>query len=553
VYKIFFPKKKTLNTKEGYMIAQNTTICPSLIYSNSCTHYKLTKPIELQFLNDKISAIAPKAIGLSDFCQFCFKQPSIHEDFSIAQFIRFLKQIKFKKLLSKVNDPRQQSKVIYKIDIILHFALSIYFFRRGSCNNLQTTLQKLSLQKRTAILKFLELEDDVKSFPHRTVVNDCLKYINADEVNELLIHLFNWAKRNKIFYNHMPKLLPSSFFHVCIDGFSVHKYAKPHAVNEQKENICPYCLPRTRHKGKENEMTYWLHGFVNVAIVFPGGLQLPLYVYALKASQIRLDTSATDDELKQESELQAAKMILPILKEKLGKLPVKLLTDSLYANEKIIKLCEDLGWNYLIVRQEGSLKTVGRKCDELEGSKLYQESYQVNETIEVKNGGIIERTVKWFNRVAVGKESYTNVLRLVEIVKDKNGNIVKEKYFKTEWLCSIEIKKGNCFALVERGRMRAAHEDLHNSLKNRGYAAKHDYARSNANAWLIWKILMFIAFWIFELFSFTTVAQRSKGASSWMAFAEELFYELIKTPWKIIALSRSLKKEKIQFRFNFSP
>jgi hypothetical protein len=351
----------------------------------------------------------------------------------------------------------------------------------------------------------------------------------------------------------MPILLPYGSFHVCIDGFSVHKYATPHAVNEAGENTCPYCLPRTRNKGKENEVTYWIHGFVNVAIVFPGGLQLPLHVYSLKASQIQLESSASDDDLKQECELQAAKMILPILKEKLGKLPVTLLTDSLYANEPIIKLCEDLGWDYLIVRQEGSLKTVGRKCDELEGSELYQQSYQAHETIKLKNGDTIERTVKWFNRVTVGKESYTNVLRLEEIVRDADGNQIKKKYFKTEWLSSIQIHKGNCFALVKRGRMRADHEDLHNSLKNRGYAAKHDYARANPNAWLIWKILMFVAFWIFELFSFTTLAQKSKGPSSWMAFAKELFSDLLKIPWEMIALSPSLKKEKIQFRFDFSP
>src|SRR5271155_1929024 len=268
-----------------------------------------------------------KVIDLSNSCKPSTNPSYEYEDFSVAQFIRFLKQIKLKKLLSQIQDPRQHNKIDYKNDVILHWALTVYFFRQNSCNALQTTLKKLKPVKRTAILKYLGLENYTSSFPHRTVVNDCLKLIDADEVNELLIHLFNWAKRNKIFYNHMSTLLPHGSFHVCIDGFSVHKYATPHAVNETKENICPYCLPRTRNKQKENEVTYWVHGFVNVAIVFPGGLQLPLYVYPLKASQIQLDASASDDELKQESEIYAAKLILPILKEKLGKLPVTLLTD----------------------------------------------------------------------------------------------------------------------------------------------------------------------------------------------------------------------------------
>jgi hypothetical protein len=535
------------------MILQRITFSQPHICSMSCKEHKPQEVNPLNLINDKIIPIAIKSLEVLEPPKSNPKKSSESEEFSVSQFIRFLKHIKLKKVLSKINDTRQENKIEYNNDVILQWSLTVYFFRLGSCNALQTALEKLKPTQRTAILNYLGLNDQKTSFPHRTVINDYLKCVDADEVNELLILLFNWAKKSKIFYNHMGTLLPNDRFHVCCDGFSVHKYNTPHAVNEKGENICPYCLPRTRNKGKENEATYWVHGFVNVAIVFPNGLQLPLYVYPLKASQIQLTASASDEELKQECEIQAAKIILPILKEKLGKLPITLLTDSLYANEPIIKLCEDLSWGYLIVRQEGSLKTVGRKCDELANTELYQQSYQAHETIRLKNGGTIERTVKWFNRVTIGKKSYTNVLRLEEIVKDADGNSVKNKYFKTEWLCSTEIHKGNCFALVKRGRMRADHEDLHNALKNRGYAAKHDYARANPNAWLIWKILMFVAFWIFELFSFTTLAQKSKGPSSWRAFAMELFSELVKVPWQMITLSPSLEKENIQFRFNFSP
>jgi hypothetical protein len=357
---------------------------------------------------------------------------SEHEDFSLAQFIRFLKQIKLKKLLSRINDRRQRNKIEYPSEVILQWSLSVFFFRRGSINAFHTALIKLKPQQRTVILNYLGLKEN--SLPDRTVVNDYLALVSPDEINELLLMLFDWAKKNKIFYNHAGSLLPNNRFHLACDGVWVHKYAAPHAVNEKGENICPYCLPRVCNRGQPNEKTYWVHGFVNLAMIFPGGLQLPLYVHALKASQIQLEATASDEKLKQESELQAL----------------------------------------------------------------------------------------------IG-------------------------YFTTEWLCSNSINKSNCFSTVKRGRMRADHEDVHNSLKNRGYTAKHDYARANANACLVWKILMFIAFWIFELFSFTKLAQKAKGPSSWMGFAEELFSELIKVSWEGISLSPSLQKEKIQFRFDFSP
>ncbi len=41
------------------------------------------------------------------------------------------------------------------------------------------------------------------------------------------------------------------------------------------------------------------------------------------------------------------------------------------------------------------------------------------------------------------------------------------------------------FSLATRARMRADHEAIHNTLKNRGFAAKHDYARANPQTWLI--------------------------------------------------------------------
>ena len=93
--------------------------------------------------------------------------------------------------------------------------------------------------------------------------------------------------------------------------------------------------------------TYWVHAFVTFVLVFPGGFKLPVYLYPLKKSQI--DISASDEKLKQECELQAAQRCLPELKLKLGRIPITFLGDSLYANEPMIKLLEELNWDYLIV------------------------------------------------------------------------------------------------------------------------------------------------------------------------------------------------------------
>jgi hypothetical protein len=476
------------------------------------------------------------------------------EDFPLGKLMRFLKHLNLKKLLAKITDSRDPKKTEYTIEIILMWVLSVFFFRCESTNALQTAFEKLPLHRRSTLWNYFGLDPE-KKLPHRTVVTDCLATISQEEINGLLEKLFKWALKSKIFYNHMERLIPDLIYYLACDGVWVHKYTQLHSVDEKGGNICPYCLPRVSNRGKENETTYWLHAFVNLAFILPGGLQLPIYVYALKAKQLQGQESASDDQHKQECELQAAHEILPLIKRQFPRLPIALLTDSLYANEPLLKLCRELDWGFLIVRQVGSLKKVAEQCDSLEKTDIYKEHYQTKKVMKLKGGGRIEQTIKWFNRVAVGDE-FVNVIRFEEIEYDSEGNIAKnskgkEKRFKTEWLSSVRVHKGNCFKLAQRGRSRADHEDLHNSLKNRGFAARHDYARANPNACLIWKLVMFVAFWIFELFSCTKLAQASKGTGSWMALAKELLSDLQKIPWSVLSLSPSLQKENIQFRFNF--
>lgn len=421
------------------MLALNPIDCPS----KTPAHFFLLPHNLCQSTDKKIICLFPHKAPIK------LPKPSVEEiceDFSISQFIRFLRRIRLQKILSNITDVRNQNKIKYANHVFLQWALSAFFFRRGSKNSLQTALDSLKPLQRVAILNYLNLKDE--ALPHRTSIDAYLSTINPDEINDLLMVLFRWAKRNKIFYNHAGNLLSGNRFHLACDGLWVHKYEAPHCVDTEGSNACPYCLPRTHKKGKENEKTYWVHAFVNLALIFPGGLQLPIYVHALKAVQMQLDPSASSEKLKQECELQAAHEIFPKIKERLGNLPITLLTDSLYANEPVIQLCQQLGWEYLIVRQEGSLKTLCRTCDSLAATELYQKSCRAQRLIKLKNGGTVEQSTQWFNRVTLGKVNYTNILRFEEVEKNGEGQVIRK--FKTEWLVSTAVHKGNCFIFAER-------------------------------------------------------------------------------------------------------
>jgi hypothetical protein len=384
------------------------------------------------------------------------------------------------------------------------------------------------------------------SLPHSSVVDDYLALLDPETINSVLMNLFLSCQKNKLFYNHAETLLPNNSFHIGVDGFWTHHYEKPHAADEAGNNKCPYCLPRVHNRGTPEEYTTWVHAFVTFIMIFPGGLTLPIYVYPLKAEQV--NASSSDKDLKQECELIAARTVLVQIRKQLPRIPLTFLGDALYGNQPFIKLCDELRIDYLIVRQEKTLPTVGKKCDELAATEIYQKNYRHRQKSQVSKI-FIEKECQWFNQVYLGEDTYTNVLRFKET---SSGGGEEPSTYRNEWLCSQGIKIGNCFSLAFRGRLRWDHEDVHNTLKNRGFDARHDYARANPNLWLIWKLLMFIAFSIFELFSHTLLAIEAKGPRSWMKFAQDLLGQLVNIDWMVINFSECLQKAKIQFRYQFN-
>jgi hypothetical protein len=239
---------------------------------------------------------------------------------------------------------------------------------------------------------------------------------------------------------------------------------------------------------------------------------------------------------------------LPIIRKLFPRLQITFLGDSLYANQPFISLCIRLCIDFLIVRKEKSLPTVGKQCNELAVQELYKTHYKHHQK-EVTDRGFIEKECHWFNRIYLGQDTYVNVLRFTE-TRNQEGR--ESSTYKNEWLCSSTIKTNNCFALCFRGRLRWDHEDLHNTAKNRGFNAKHDYARADPNLWLIWKLIMFVAFFIFELFSHTQLARVAKGSRSWMKFAKDLLERLVNVLWIEINASQCIQKAKIQFRYQFN-
>jgi hypothetical protein len=276
------------------------------------------------------------------------------------------------------------------------------------------------------------------------------------------------------------------------------------------------------------------------------GITLPFFFYPLKAAQI--DSQQSDEKLKEECELKAAHAILPMIRKAFPKTNILFLGDALYANKPTICLCEQLKIDYAIVLKETTLKTLNAQCNQLATTDIYRR-YYTKKNEEIVQRKKVEQQLAWFNHAEVGNNVFTNVLRYCETIHDKPETT--RRGYKGAWICSKKITPENCCRLAKTARMRWQQEDFHNTAKNRGFNMKHDIARTNPNLLFVWKAIGFIAYFISELFLYTSVAKAARKSRSCAKFVRDMLQQLIDISWEILSQSPMLTKDKVQFRYCF--
>jgi hypothetical protein len=430
-----------------------------------------------------------------------------------------------------VTDPRRKSGT-YSLESIIQTALANVLFRMGSKNAFHKE-GRSSKEAKASIAKFCGI--DSGQLPTTRTIDDVLKKLNHAELNEVQMSVFEVLRKDKLFSDHS-MLLPGNRYHLAIDAETTHKYT-PGSAHDCKN--CPFCLKRER-----GEEIWYLHMHVVASLVCPGGVRLPLYLYPIHAKSLKLEAAASQEKFKQECELTAFPLILAKIQERFPRLKFCILLDSLYANGPVIKLLNELRMDFIIVRKEGSMKTVGQDCDGLEKIPDDKIVGRVEETC-IEKEKKYKRSFRFFNEIDY-QGMKLHVLRFEEWIFDKDGTQLSYVYW--EWLVSWKLTKRNASLTAFRGRMRWLEEDLFNTLKNRGFSIKHDYSRQSF-AQVIWASLILLAFLITELFVLTRQVITAKQNRSIKDFMRSIFYEL-RHLYKEVFEATALQK-KTQFRYCF--
>ena len=256
------------------------------------------------------------------------------------------------------------------------------------------------------------------------------------------------------------------------------------------ENInCKCCLVK-----KSKDTVYFYHSVVQAAICKHGMNE----VFPLYAEEIR----NTDGQSKQDCETNAAKRLLPSLKENYQDLKFIINGDDLYSRKPMIELVSSYGYSYIFVTKPDSHKYMMDYVQERypsvstttkqEGNKKYYYTYMKNVPL---NGDKSSPMVNFFS---------------VQVIETKNGN--EKISYSNSWITDMDITDENIGDLVDLARARWKIEnECFNNLKNRGYHLEHNFGHGEKLSFNIY-LLMLLAFLTHQILEIADVLYQSARA-----------------------------------------
>jgi hypothetical protein len=283
-----------------------------------------------------------------------------------------------------------------------------------------------------------------------------------------------------------PNLLHSSFtkIHRQIQRHKIlekYKYLGGYIVTvdgtgqfDSKSINCKNCGCKTLRNGEE----HYYHQLLAAAIVHPDKPNVfPLFPEAI---------THQDGSTKNDCERNAAKGLLPAIREAFPQLNLIVVEDALSANAPHIRLLNQLSMNYIIVAKPSDhtymVNIIEQRMVAGEGCK--------GETID-KDG--TTRHYRFINQVplnASNQDLLVNYLEYWEITSQG------EEYHNT-WITNIELRQDNVYYVMRAGRACFQIEnETFNTLKNQGYNLEHNYGHGEQYLATVLAMLMMLHFLI---------------------------------------------------------
>jgi len=366
----------------------------------------------------------------------------------------------FKTAFDDYVDPRRENSVSYTVLDTALSGLACMFYKSSSMLNFQTRMEKAEFKNN------LQTQFGVIDTPKDNQMREIISDIPTDKFKGVFNDYQAKLQRNK----QLDKFRFNSKYLVAIDATQFYT----------SEDInCQCCLTQKKRNGKIE----YSHKALQPIICHPDQKQiLPLMPEEIRNS---------DGTAKQDCEINAAKRLLPKLRQQHPRMPFIWLADSIYATAPFIQGIMDHDESYIFRIKKGDHKHLYEHLETTE--------YQSHKTTDGKS----TISYRWYYDTPLNNSTdiKVTVIQAFSIKKDKNGKQVPN--IIGLWATNLEVDRKTVKDITKAARARWKIEnECFNHLKNSGYNLAHNWGHVKGEAFHFY-ILIMLAFYIHQILELT--------------------------------------------------
>lgn len=335
--------------------------------------------------------------------------------------------------MADIEDPRRPDRVIYSPGHYIWLGLCMFLFHHGSRSQLENERRSMEFFHNMLTLSGTDEErvataEAMSCFMEIMNPADSLELVPGKMIKRLIHSRALDKYRNS-----------SGEFMIAIDG--VHLYTKKGTH------------PGAVYKKIKGEV-YSYYCVLEAKLVSHDGIGLSL-------ATVFIENEEEYD--KQDCELKAFYRLAEILKQRFPRLPVCLLLDGLYPNERVLGICGENQWGYFISLQDGNLPLLREDAD-------IQMMFRPEQAVDYSpEPGVYQHFTWALNQQHKGRRTHLIICRETAVGEDG----IKTTCFA--WITDSRPNKHNVAQLAKEARCRWTIEEAFNIQKNGGYQLEHNF------------------------------------------------------------------------------
>ena len=317
------------------------------------------------------------------------------------------------KRFTEVNDQRHQSYIEYSIQTMLG---TLYYKCICGISSMQEMTRTFNDELVVKNLYAFVGEKIQDYLPHGVTINELLEKLDPEELENIQKGIAYSMIRRKTFDD--ARVLKR--WQVIVDATELDEGYK-------KKN--DGYLSRCYNKGEKNEFTKYHRSVLEAKIYLGNNLVCSIASEPIENSDEYVNQS--EEAIKQDCESKAFVRLVAKIKKKFPRLPIVITADGLYVTQRVLQICKDYHWDYIIRYKEGCASSIAKE-------------YRALPEVE-KSGTDME-----FQNDIMFQDFDVNLI----YYKDKRKVDGEQKTTGFAWITSIRITKNNAKKIVRAGRNR---------------------------------------------------------------------------------------------------